>query len=166
MYTSAHAHSGVSWLKLHSRLVSFMVSDFKNKQSEHCSGEKVRERERLIGNDVIFKLHAVHISWFSFKSARGETRKIFSQMCIFAIYGHSGARVKWQQWFWWSPEVASSVRLWGRWHTVGVFFLAFTVSFGLHKFSQYAGFISDGGQCYVTYLKCAMNYLPISWMHF
>lgn len=78
--TNAHARafSRVSFAKVNSGLVSFLVSDFKDKQSQ-CSEavkEKARERERLIGNDdVIFKLHAFRISWFSFQSVREETLK-------------------------------------------------------------------------------------------
>lgn len=71
---SSHANS--KWCML-ATLPSGLspVSDFKNKQSQRCAAEEgEREgRERLIGSDVIFKLHAFYVSWISFKLARGET---------------------------------------------------------------------------------------------
>lgn len=41
VYTSSHTDSGVSWLNL----VSFLVSDFVNKQSQRCAAEKETMRE-------------------------------------------------------------------------------------------------------------------------
>jgi len=132
-YTSAHTRCGVS-------LVSFMVSHFAHKQSQHCTAEKesVLEGERLIeNNEVIFKSHSFSISWFSFKSARGETRKMVFQMCSVAIYGHSGTRVKWQQCF--SPEDTDETLKW------------LQILKSWCSFDWTSVFLSTGRHCFVRY---------------
>lgn len=45
------------------------------------------KQERLITSDVIFKYHAVIVSWSWFKSRRHV--EVVSQMCILAIYGYT-----------------------------------------------------------------------------